>query len=900
MTQRSPGNAPGRWFKVLAVCFLAALAAAPLGALAAPATPAPEPAAAGCEDWQEQLHETQPFNAPAEDRSARIKRDGQSVLPNGRIITPAGTNVSVAPHPYGLATSPDGKTLVTANSGTSPFSVSVLGLGGKSPAVRQIPPGARTDPAVLNAVFMGLVIAPDNRALYVSGGNDGLIAAFDLQSGARTATIDLNVPAGGRSWKDSYIGDLKLSPDGKTLWAVDQANFRIVGVDLATQTVTKVAGTGRYPFGLTITPDGSTAYVANVGMYQYSFVAGFDPNNPMDTGLKFPPFADRSPEARDGAVVEGKNVPGLGDPNAPESFSVWAINLASGDAKAKLKTGPLVGQLVNGIPAVGGSAPNSVVTDGKRVYVSNNSSDTVAVIDIATNQVVDQIALRLPDPRLATLRGIMPFGLALSPNGRTLYVAESGINAVAVIDTASRAVLGHIPVGWFPSKLAVSPDGGSLYVANAKGYGSGPNGGAGFTPGPEGTYIGNIQKGTVSLIGLPDFASERGKSRLAQWTTRVIKNNGFVAHATKGAATGACAIKHVVFITKENRTYDEVFGDLGAMANRTVNGDPTLARYGQAVTPNHHALAHRFAHSDNFYVDSDVSADGHRWLVGVAPNAFVETSWAATYGGRRDFRYEPDTAPGRLGFTESNSALAPEDYPEAGSIWEHLYRNKVEFRNYGEGFEFAGIFEDEGSEPTGARLPVNVPMPAPLFARTARDFPTYNTRIPDQYRVDQFERDFTSRYLAGGEEMPPFVNVYLPNDHTAGPRPAAGYPTRASYVADNDIALGRVVELISHSKYWASTAIFVTEDDAQDGVDHVDAHRSLLLVISPWARRNYVSSDHTSIPSIIKTINLLTGAPSLNLYDAPRATCSTASPTAPTSRPTPLFPPTPRSSTRAR
>jgi len=158
-------------------------------------------------------------------------------------------------------------------------------------------------------------------------------------------------------------------------------------------------------------------------------------------------------------------------------------------------------------------------------------------------------------------------------------------------------------------------------------------------------------------------------------------------------------------------------------------------------------------------------------------------------------------------------------------------------------------------------------MPAPLFERTDRNFPTYNTNIPDQYRADEFERDFTARYLAA-EELPPFVNIYFPNDHTAGPRPAAGYPSRASYVADNDLALGRVVDLVSHSKYWASTAIFVTEDDSQDGVDHVDAHRSLLLVISPWTKRGYVSGQHTSIPSIIKTINLFAGAPALNLYDA--------------------------------
>jgi WD40 repeat protein len=237
-----------------------------------PARPEPGERSQTCVGWVASLSRTQSLAAPAGDRPTSIQRHGETVIPNGRIITPAGTSLTVAPHPYGLTISPDGKTVVTANSGVSPFSISVAsGVDSSTPSVRQIPPGISPAPDVLNAVFMGLAIAQDNRTLYASGGNDGTIAMFDLASGARTATIDVNVPAGGRAWKDSYIGDLKLSPDGKTLWALDQANFRIVGVDLASQSVAKVAATGRYPFGLALTPDGKTAYVANVGMYQYSF-----------------------------------------------------------------------------------------------------------------------------------------------------------------------------------------------------------------------------------------------------------------------------------------------------------------------------------------------------------------------------------------------------------------------------------------------------------------------------------------------------------------------------------------------------------------------------------------------------------------------------------------------------
>lgn len=218
--------------------------------------------------------------------------------------------------------------------------------------------------------------------------------------------------------------------------------------------------------------------------------------------------------------------------------------------------------------------------------------------------------------------------------------------------------------------------------------------------------------------------------------------------------------------------------------------------------------------------------------------------------------------------TEANASLAPEDYLEAGSIWDNFSRNGIGFRNYGEGFEFAGIVENAGYEPTGARLPVNVPMPHTLRATTDRQFPTFNTSISDQYRMDEFQKEFTTRYGKGGEALPAYTNVYLPQDHGAGDNPALGYPFRASYMADNDLALGRLVDLVSHSRYWSSTAIVVTEDDAQDGVDHVDAHRSLALVISPWVKPGTVIKAHTSIASIIKTVDLLTGAPFLNQYDA--------------------------------
>jgi hypothetical protein len=263
-------------------------------------------------------------------------------------------------------------------------------------------------------------------------------------------------------------------------------------------------------------------------------------------------------------------------------------------------------------------------------------------------------------------------------------------------------------------------------------------------------------------------------------------------------------------------------------------------------------------------VDSDVSVDGHHWLVGNYPNEVVESEWPAAYGGRLDFLPDADT-PGRLSLDCGNPC--PETYLQAGSLWEHLARHHIPFRNYGEGVWLPGGHGGPGFMPTGVREAVNIPMPEVLFENTSRNYATFNTNISDQYRLGQFQREFELRYASGKEPLPQFLYIWLPNDHTARPRPEDGYPYRASYVADNDLALGKLVELFSHSPFWKDMAIFVTEDDAQDGRDHVDAHRSLLLVISPYARRG-VSHVHTSMASIVKTFDLIFGLPYLNQYDA--------------------------------
>jgi len=826
--------------------------------------------------------------APAESAPAAVVPGETSVIPNGRLLTPRGRQIVVAPHPYGLTLSRDGSLAVTANSGVRPFSISILRNPlGPETGVQQIPPGAETDEGILAAVFMGLAVSPDNDLAYVGGGQEGAVVIFDLRTGARVGEVDCNVAWAGTDYRASYIGDLVLTADGETLFAVDQTNFRLVVVDTRQRRLVGSVPVGRYPFGVTLTPSEDRVYVANVGMFEYAMISGIDPADTMRWGLSYPPFGAGSPEAREGVEREGFQVPGLGDPNAPDAFSVWGVDVSEPThprVVSRIKTGYLVGEMVEGFPTVGGSSPNSVVSTDQRVFVSNGNNDVISVIDTRGDSVVAEISL-VPDPRMEGLRGVIPFGLALSPDGRRLYVAEAGINAVGVVDVETLKVLGHIPVGWFPSKLAVSPDGRQLLVANAKGYGSGPNGGPDFHPGPEGQFVGNLMKGVVSVLDIPS------DDALAAETEQVVKNNFHFRRADDPAfasrsrdpiplypGASDSPIEHLVLITKENRTFDEIFGQMEG-----VQGEPSLARFGEGrtvvnrdgtrgvdgvtVMPNHLALARAFGVADNFYCDSDVSADGHRWLVGVYPNEWTETGVAASYGGGRRLRLPPE-APGVLGFVGSSASVYPEDYNEAGSLWDHLERGGVEFFNFGLGLEFAGGTELEQYRDTGIRLTVNYPMPGPLWARTSRSFPTFNMGIPDQFRADRFIQEFRDRWLGEGKTMPPLVTLMIPQDHGAGERPAAGYPFLESYMADNDLALGRIVEFLSHTPYWERMAIIITEDDPQGGVDHVDAHRSVLMVVSPWARRGYVSSVHHAFGSIMKTFWHVLGLPYLNQYDA--------------------------------
>ncbi|HEU0123980.1 MAG TPA: alkaline phosphatase family protein [Bryobacteraceae bacterium] len=823
---------------------------------------------------------TADYRPPAGVRPVVKRPGGESILPGGRSIAPLGRQYQTGPGPWGLAISPNGKRIVSADGGPRGFSLSLLENRtdgwriDRKEAVRKADDAPESDDE-FRSVFMGLAFE-NNDDIYASEGNSGRVRLLDITTGKRKQLYDLNT--GGFS--DSYTGDIAHDPKRRLLYVVDQANFRVAIIDTRKQAIIANVRTGRLPFAITLSPDAKRIYVTNIGMFEYSPIPGASRSDARATGLPFAAFGFPSKDAEQGAertngAGQAVQVPGLGNPNVKESNSLTVIdveNPASPEILAFIPTGLPFGQGRHG-----GSSPSAVAAHDSHIYVANGHNDSITVINAKTLQVEEQILLRIPG--LEHLRGILPTGLTI--DGHTLYVAEAGINAVGVVDLRARKQVAHLPAGWFPTRIAVRD--GSLYVTNAKGHGIGPN--ASMTKPFDASFITDQRRGTISIYPIPDHADH------AKHTARVFQLNGF--NKPVPAPKLPEAIQYVVVIVKENRTFDEVFGDIVSASNAPVNGAWDLARYGQyavvtgdrgafqsraslknvAVTPNHHALAEQFAFSDNFYADSEVSVDGHHWLVGSYPNAWTESTLMAAYGGKKNFRF-PTSAPGRRLFAESNSSVHPEEQLEAGALWHHLEKFNIPFRNFGEGFELAGIEEGPGMKPTGGRFLTNVPMPDPLFRNTSREYPVYNTNIPDQFRANAFIAEMERRYIVGNEKLPRFIYVHLPNDHTAKPRPEDGYPYAASYVADNDYALGRIIEFLSKSPWWKQMAVFVTEDDAQGGVDHVDSHRTLLLVASPYARKNYVSKTNVSFPGLLKTAFQLLKLPPLNLYDATAADLS--------------------------
>ena len=813
------------------------------------------------------------LHAPSVETYSQHDPNGLTILSNGRHLKPVGRHLPVGRFPYGLAMSRDGAALFVASDGLGQI---ITGWSDTNPLVATLtPPAHQTRPGKKEKPTNagGADFSPDGHTLYWSGGETGAIYVFDARSHEKLAEVSLNVEVGGRKYEDSYAVDAKVSGDGKFLYCADVTNFRVVVVDAERRQVVGSVRVGRYPYALAVV--GDKVYAANIGLFEYSPVGPPNDGRYDKRGLTFPPFGYPSREARDGVEFEGRTIPGLGEPNVPESFSVWGVDVSTPQSPrviSRLKTGLLVGAPADNGKTVGGSAPNFLATHGDALFVSNGNNDMIERINLTKNRIAANERI-VPSPLVARVRGVSPSGMAVSPDGRRLYVAELGINAIAVLDAKTLAVLGHIPTAWYPYRVALSPDGRQLVCICFRGFGNGPNAGKEI---PKSDFLG--MRGVVSILGVPSDAE------LKTMTADVLAYNGMVDRRADREAMSSTVIpaapgkiskqiKYVVFITKENHTYDTIFDRVpGAKHDPSLlrwglrqrieqKGQPTLEEVGVMV--NHNALARQFTVSDNFYMEPEASGVGHRWLVGVQPNNLMQMTYSVGWSFKLNSR-----APGRRYAMGSNGSMIPEDYPEAGSMWEHLARHGIRFRNYGEGFELPGVIEEGDEHPTGAREVVNIPMPKVLYDNTCREFPIFNTDIPDQYRAHWFMTDVEKLFLSGEQPFPQFVNIAICNDHGASLRPDKGYPYVASWMADNDLALGRIVEFLSRTPWWKDMAIFVTQDDSGGEPDHVDAQRSVLLVISPWAKRGYVSHRHTTIVSMHRTLYEIFGLPPLNMFDA--------------------------------
>ena len=559
--------------------------------------------------------------------------------------------------------------------------------------------------------------------------------------------------------------------------------------------------------------------------------------------------------------------------------------------------------------------------DEKTLYVALANRDAVAAVNVGAGQftVKGYFDTRLPGQ---SYFGAEPDALAVNADGSRLYVANMATDAVAVIDTrkltpkAAKTGMvepdGFIPTEWMPISMAfvASSAGGKLYVATAKGKGTGPNN---FPQrviesqanGRHGrsTYIATLLYGSLAALDEREIASN-----LPEWTSNVLASNRMKAAQEQIAFAGGekNRIRHVIYIIKENRTYDQILGDLKQDGMPVGNGDPRLAMYGEAITPNEHKLALQFGVLDNFFDSGEVSGDGHVWSTAAIGTDYLEKTWQQNYRGeQRAYDYEGVVADGYPLLQK----IPDVNEPASGYLWGDLARHGKTYYHFGEFISSTFCGQEAVADPTlgpvlagpkcsrkaiapGEQLPaewgggVNQwPWPIPLLATNiatkpelvghfAPEAPDFNLMIPDQIRVEIFLRhlkEWVADREQGHDTMPNFVMLRLPNDHTAGTRP--GGPTPRSSVADNDLAVGRAVEAVSHSPYWDDTAFFILEDDAQNGADHVDAHRSIALVVSKYSPHGpngapFVDNRFYSTVSVVRTMEALLGLPPMNNNDA--------------------------------
>jgi YVTN family beta-propeller protein len=718
------------------------------------------------------------FVSPGSSQQIPHAIAGGYELPNGWRLTPLGRAVQTEDMVLNVSVAPDRKSVVALHSGFNPHGMVVVDAHSEE-AVQRI---------ALKSAWMGLAWHPNGKRLYVSGGN---------ANGRKPTRAPIYI-------FDYENGRLSSEPSGTLEESIDTSQL--------------------YWSGLVHHRSKPLLFAANRG-------TGGGPSNVVVFDTASCKLLERIPvEVNPYALVLSDNGQTLFVSNwGSDSVSVIDVNTLR----------------VTGRVAVGDNPNDMALSKDGRLFVSCSNDNTVVVIDTKTRQVIERVSTALTPN---SPEGSTPNALALDRENQMLFVANADNNDVAVVRVAERAkseVLGFLPVGWYPSALAIT--GGKLYVGNSKGMGSysdirGP--GSPLPPGPEGNgSVKSLQKGSVEMVDLTQL-----KANLHAWTRQVYDNTPYRDDQLVTARAAAAPtviprevgvgspIKHVLYIIKENRTYDQVLGDLGK-----GNGDPRLTIFGAKVTPNHHAIAQQFVLLDNLFCDGEVSVDGHSWSNSAYATDFNEKLWPVTYGGH------------------SKASPSAAYIPAAGHMWDLAQKKGLTYRSYGE-------YATRASNGTTMDASPGV---GGLLGHVAPKFKLPGMRDTDNAaeflrEFDEYESNFDNPDPA--KRLPNFMVMSLPEDHTAGTTP--GRFTPIAMVANNDLAVGTIVDRITHSRYWPETAIFIIEDDAQDGPDHVDARRTTGYVVSPYIKRQTVDSTLYTTSSFLRTMELLLGLPPMSQYDA--------------------------------
>jgi YVTN family beta-propeller protein len=700
----------------------------------------------------------------------KIANSEQVLLPNGWKLSPAGRSLQLGDLPLNMQLSASGKLLAVTNNGQSTQTVQLI-----DPKNEQL-----LDERVLAKSWYGLAFSRDEKKLYLGGGNDNLILAFNI-NGNKIGTADTIKL--GKTWpKDKIcVTGIVVDQKNQTLYTVTKEDNSLYVIDLRTKQITKKVALGAEAYSCIFSPDEKKLYIALWG----------------------------------------------GD-------KVAIYNIAAGKITGEINTE---------------SHPNELLLNKKGTYlfVANANDNSVSVINTATQKVIESFSTTLYPTKLT---GSTTNGLALSADEKTLYIANADNNCLAVFDAStlgSSHSKGFIPVGWYPT--SVKTLGTKILVANGKGYTSmaNPRGpqpviksddnssyqkGAMLKKNSREQYIGGLFKGKLSFIDEPSV------SKLKTYTEQVyantpfkneqeVKAQGLAGNPIPRKVGDKSPIKYVFYIIKENRTYDQVLGDIPQ-----GNGDSSLCIFGKKITPNLHSVAHDFVLLDNFYVDAEVSADGHNWSTAAYATDFTEKTWPTSYGGRG----------GNYDF-EGTRKVA---YPRDGYIWDYCKRAGISYRTYGE-------FEEDGKGTLKC-----------LEGHVCPQSPGFDLNITDITREQIWAHDFDS--LLAINNVPRFNTIRISNDHTSGQAKGKIAPDAA--VADNDQGVGKLIEHLSQSPIWKESVIFVVEDDAQNGPDHIDAHRSPIFVAGAYVKRNAVIHQMYSTSGALRTMELILGLPPMSQYDA--------------------------------